>query len=149
MHLNFQIKFSPTLEYLLQYFFFGVITNILFMGTHMQTYLCAHSHVHLYVWDPEASFKCSSSKNFIYLFGDSVSHYLEPLQLGYCVLSGRPRNLPVSATRFWALNYVPPHLPFLCRFWCSNSFPLAFKASALLMESFSQPKSQPPLRRSK
>ena len=86
MHLNFQIEFNPAPEYFLQYFFFGVIINNLLMGAHMQTYLCAHSHVHLYVWDPEASLKCSSSKNFIYLFGDNVSHYLEPLQLGYCVL---------------------------------------------------------------
>lgn len=45
MHLHFQIEFSPAPEYLLQYFFFGVIINNLFMSTHMHTYLCAHSHV--------------------------------------------------------------------------------------------------------
>lgn len=117
MHLHFQIEFSPAPEYLLQYFFFGVITNNLFMGTHMHTYLCAHSHVFFYVWESEVSLKCSSSKNFIYLFfGDSVSHYLGPLQLGYHDLPGRLRNLPVSATGFWVFNNVPPHLTFLCRF---------------------------------
>lgn len=45
-------------------------------------------------------------------FGDSVSHYLGPHQLGCHDLSGRPRNLPVSATWFWVFNNEPPHLPF-------------------------------------
>lgn len=66
MHLNFQIEFSPAPEYLLQSFFFDIITNNLFMGARMHTYLCAHSHVLFYVWEPEVTLKCSSSKNFIY-----------------------------------------------------------------------------------
>lgn len=147
MHLNFQIEFSPAPEYLLQYFFFGIITNNLFMG--------ARIYVHTFM----CSFMCVSLKSPSNALPQRISSTLlwwqclplpwtpparlpwpvrqtqESTSLCYLVLGFQQRTTTLTI--------------FLCRFWCSNAVPLTFKVSALLTDSFLQPKSQPPLRKSK
>lgn len=102
-------------------------------GCMMHMYLCAHSHVHFCVWEPEDRFQCSSY--------DIVFHWPGPLQVGSSGLSGSSGNPSVTVSLFWAQNPIPSHPILLCRIWCSNSIPLAFKASAFLMEPFPQTKS--------